>query len=285
MADDDNDTNVDELDALLDEPEDPFQESDPDLEVEDGTEDGEGASDDDGGEGAPRSVPYARFKKLVAQRNQERTESAKLKGQLEVAQEFLDTLNGRYKRFKNPAAQLGLDADFMEALEAMAGKDPEAKTLYGKVMKFMETGAMPDTTPTEPKADPRLELILRKEAERTVTDVLAPLGLQTKYEKLIGQHVLQNAKDPTRLDAAEVKSLTRAFMSDMGFTLTDMRKAKVDGGEPSKPKTAHQKAVATRTSAKPKGEEPMKFKSREELLQHREKALSDLMAELETPAA
>lgn len=286
MADSDE-----ELEALLsdDDSLDPFDDSESDPELEEGEDDREGSDDepeDDEGASA-KSIPYKRFQKAIAQRNEERAKAKHLEEELESHQEFLETLGARYKKFKKPAAQLAVDADFMEALERMAQTDQSVKTFYDKVTKFMESGVVEQQpTKSEPKSDPRLDEILKWKAQQTVTDTLHPLGLEPKYTKLIQQHILANAKDPGALDADQVRDLTKSFMRETGFTLKDMKATKADPVEPKdKPKTTHQKSVAATTKSKLEPGEKKTFKNREELLRHRESLMSDLIAELETPAA
>lgn len=282
----------DELDDLLEDTEDldPFDDSESDTELQEGEDDSEGADDasEDDGKAGEKSIPYKRFQKAIAQRNEERAKTKHLEEELESHQEFLETLGSRYKKFKKPAAQLAVDADFMEALERMAQTDQSVKTFYEKVTKFMENpGSIQTETKSELKPDPRLDEILKWKAQQTVTDTLHPLGLEPKYTKLIQQHVLANAKDPGALTADQVRDLTKGFMKDTGFTLKDMKVVKAESkDEPKdKPKTTHQKSVATTTKSKLESEEKKTFKNREELLRHRESIMSDLIAELETPAA
>jgi len=281
------DQSADALDDLLP----PTVEADDPFEAAEDTDAGSDTTPEDSG-AAPKTVPYKRLQKVVAERNAHRERLAALeeateKSNLELVElkAFRDAMSERYKRFRNPAVQLAQDADFMSALEEMAKQDREIHGFYRKVVQFMQTGeSRPEPkTPEAPKPDARIDKVLEREARRTVTETLAPLQLQPKFEKLIAGHVLQNAKDLAELSAAQIKKLTREFLTEHDFKLADVQVPK------QKDDAAGDKPTTTRASGTPapaarktdtKAAEPAKFKSREEYLEHRRSILDNLIADL-----
>lgn len=245
------------------------------------------------GNGPPKTVPYKRLQQVVQERNQLRSKLAelgeaesKLRAELSGAQEFRSTFSQRYGKFRNPVAQLALDADFMSAMEELAKTDAEVSNFYQKVMKSMgQTPQQPQqpTTPTiEPAKDARLDRVVEQYAVFTIKSVLEPLRLQDRYQRMIQNHVLQHAKDLAALDAEGVKSLARQFISNSGFTVEEMRKATETPVKPTKPVTGsgRQGASPGAPASKAKQPEPKKFKNREEYLEHRASVVEDLISEL-----
>lgn len=271
---------------------DPFEEeseAEPEEEVEAAAAEEEESTGDSK---APKTVPYRRLQKVVAERNDLRGQLGELKDTLKELQltasqhtEFVTAISDRYGQYKNPIAQLGADADFMDAMETLAQKDAEIKGFYAKVTKYMADGTVPQKIKAEPEkpatTDARVDKIIERDARRTVADVLAPLKLQDKFSKLITNHVVANAKDLAGLDAEAIKKLTKGFMTENGFELAEMRTPVKAADEKGKPKTGRQGTAATVTTKKApsKGETEPKFKTREEVLNHRAKALDDLIAE------
>lgn len=272
---------------------DPFE----DAEAEDSAESAEAGAGTEAGEDpahspTPKTVPYKRLKRVVEQRNAAEARAkeleaaeSKLREELSGAKAFRETVAERYGRFRNPTAQLALDADFMSAMEELAQKDADVNAFYKKVLTYMETGSRSSApaareVETAPVKDPRLEKVLERYAANTVRDVLAPLQLQPKYARLLENHVLQNAKDVSTLDAKGVKDLARQFIADSGFTLEEMRKAKDSPVTPAKPKTGRGGAPAPAPAKKAAAAQPKEFKTRAEWLQHREGVVKDIIAEL-----
>lgn len=239
----------------------------------------------------PKTVPYRRLQKVVAERNDLRGQLTDLRDTLKGLQltatkheEFVSAISDRYGQYKNPIAQLGSDADFMDAVETLAQKDAEIKSFYAKVTKHMAdgtVGAKIKAEPEKPATDTRVDKIIERDARRTVADVLAPLKLQDKFTKLISNHVVANATDLAELNADAIKKLTKGFMTENGFELAEMRQPVKATEEKGKPKTSRQGTAATTTVTKKatKTAEEPKFKTREEVLKHRASTLDDLIAE------
>lgn len=290
----DFDSTPDPVDALDQEP-DPLDEI---LDSEDAPEDpfvASEASDDAPNSGAeskeaPKTVPYKRLQKVVAERNESRERLAELeaaaeKSNLELVElkAFRDALSDRYSRFRNPAAQLAQDADFMSALEEMAKQDREIHGFYRKVVQFMETGEKPKAASEkiEAKPDPRIEKMVEREARREIADTLEPLKLQPKYQKLITNYVMSNAKDMTDLDSTKVKKLTKEFLTEHEFKLADIQAKKPEGSAAKdKPNTGKPANSSPTRVEGDKPADPAKFKSREEYLDHRRGVLDKLIADL-----
>jgi hypothetical protein len=243
--------------------------------------------------GPPKQVPYKRLQQVVRQRNELQAQLAqlqeaesKLRNELSGAQGFREAFQQRYGKFRNPVAQLALDADFMSALEGLSKTDPDVGSFYKKVMSSM--GQNPPQQEQQqqqqaPAVDTRLDAVVHRHAELTIKDVLAPLTLQDRYQKMVVNHVMQNAKDLAALDSNAVKQLARQFIADSGFTIEEMRKAQTTPVKPTKPKTAGAGGGASPAAPKTPAKAIEKPKSREDYLQRRENMLSDLITELMIP--
>lgn len=283
FGDDDAADAFDELE-LADPGEEPDGAPDAGAEAEDVEDDGAAAASS----GSPKTVPYTRLQKVIAQRNEarerleelERTES-ELRAELSGEKAFRETVAQRYGRFRNPNAQLAIDADFMSALEELAKTDGDVGKFYKKVTDYMSTGNRQPTVETkaEPQVDKRVERIVEKQARVQVAEVLGPLKLQPKYVRLIENHVVQNAKDLADLDSAAVKKLAKAWIADNGFTLDEMRPVKTDAKAKDKPPTGRQNAPAAAQNKSGKKAEA-KPKTREEWLESRAKNIDSIIAEL-----
>lgn len=235
---------------------------------------------------APKTVPYKRLQKVVAERNASRDRILELeetseKSNLELVElkAFRDTMSDRYSRFRNPAAQLSQDADFMSALEELAKKDREIHDFYRKVVTFMETGERKSPAAAEaPKADPRLDKILEREAKRSVAEVLEPLQLQPRFMKMISKHVLDGSKGE-ELSTAQVKKLTREFLTENDYKLVDVQIK--DATTKLKPATTRGPGAGAASQQRSEPTvDPAKFKNREEYLEHRRGVLDKLIADL-----
>lgn len=171
----------------------------------------------------------------------------------------------------------------MSALEELAKSDAEVGSFYKKVMSSMGQTPKTETPAVEPQPakDTRLDLVLEKYAAATIKDVLAPLKLQDRYQKMIQNHVLQNAKDLAALDAEGVKTLARAFIHNSGFTVEEMRQAR-ETPVKTKPVTGRQNGAAGGAAggAAKSGAKPPVAKNREEWLQNRARVVEDLISEI-----
>lgn len=174
----------------------------------------------------------------------------------------------------------------MSALENLAQSDASVSDFYKKVMSSMGQTPKVETTAAEPQKpvkDTRLDLIVEKYATATIKDVLAPLKLHDRYQKLIQNHVLQHAKDLASLDAEGVKTLARQFITNSGFTVEEMRQVRETPVKSNRPVTGRQNGAApgvpAKSGAKSAAAAP-KFKNREEYLNHRAGVVEDLISEL-----
>lgn len=282
---------------------DPFDGAELEDEAASADADAEGSAEaetaSESGSGTPpKTVPYKRLQKVVAERNAARERLAeleavesKLRNELSGHEAFRSAVAQRYGRFRNPTAQLALDSDFMSAMEAMAKTDPEVGKFYKKVMDHMgvETPAnqSQQQSASEPAKDTRLDRIVERHARATIGEVLQPLKLQDKYVKLITNHVLQNASDPADIDAAIVKKFARSWMAESGFSLEEMRQAKAAAADPKpKPPVGRQNAAAPGSrggKAPAKADKAPDLKTREgreAWLRERESRLDEIIAEL-----
>jgi len=243
--------------ALLDEDEDDFLGEDEDEGVE-GVE-GDVVDEGDGKKPKGDWVPIARLNKELKKRTE-------LNNLIEGFKPLADVVTESYKDFKDPVNQLRYDAQFMSALEEVSKHDvPGFAQAIGAVTHFMKTGEMPkmgDTKTAEKPAtkvierDARVDAIVEREASRTIESVL-PATMRASFKAVASDYIVANADNLAELNAAEVKSLTKQFIAEKGFTKED-----IYGGKPSE-KSAKvptgtgktRPAVGSTKSAAKKGEE------------------------------
>jgi len=261
-----------------------------------------------------------RVGKLTAQREEARREAAKAReelaearGRLEAIQQEYETtrelarvFQEKYGKFQDPAKQALWDSSFMEAAEELAKTNPEVRAAVNAVAdhvsggKVMNTGreAAPTREPEKkaeaeaPKPDPRVEAIVRQNAQRTVHDALG--AVKPAFRDVIADHIVNRPDvDLTTLDASAVKKIAGAYIREKGFTREEVLakpgkavKAETPSAkeEPKKAPTASGKGTAVAPSLKKapegSGEKPEPPKSRSEWEARRNERLEAFFQEV-----
>lgn len=268
-----------------DEESEAFEEEDEEFSLEEPEEEAAEETEEEPSKGPPKTMPYKRFQKVVNERNELRTHVAELEAVVDTFEQFNDVIKTKYSRFKNPAAVLTADANFMESLEAMAQKDPEVAKAAQKVKTYMESGKLDTPTPQEKPAqarDTRVDLIVEKEARRSVEQVLSSANVTKPMKAIISDYVVGRAEDPASLSEKEIVKLTKAFMKEKGLKLSDVQGPKAEKAEaPKKVKTGKETSATATPSKNKAGEgETKQFANREELLADRAKRLKDVLSKL-----
>lgn len=240
------DEEADELEQLFEEPEGDPGELFPDDEGEDTK--------------PPENVPYGRFSKVVAQRNEERTKAQTLEQSLKAVEGFTDVIKEKYSKFKDPHGQVLADANWMEAFEALhAAGIPEATALGAQVKDYLLNGSMPnvsntpntpapaapraDATPAAPAADPRVDALVTTAASDRIDATLT--GLKPAMKSVIADHILETSQDLAALDAQEIKALAGNFIRDKGFTKEDVLANPSANPRPKPPTSSGRSKAAT----------------------------------------
>lgn len=238
----------------------------------DDTDDGEAEEGDKGAKAQLQRLRRQRTDLRSAnQRLQEQV--ASISAQLDASREMASVITERYAKYDNPAAMVGFDADFMEAMESMKDQVPEISKVAKIVRKKMEGKSLFTTADNQPAAkpaeDPRVAKLLEAHARDRVTAVLRDLKIKPTLQRTVAKEVLariEKKEDITRTDV--LRSLQGAMESE-GWTESDIRsvaskkKAAPDVGSP-------RQAVTPGSSDSGSGDERKKAESKGEWDSNRE---------------
>ena len=221
-------------------------------------------------------VPYDRFSKVIGQRNELRSKLETIEGRLEVTQAVQQLLDDKYSQFKDPAAQVGWDAEFVGALENLIKEDGSFAEFAQAVESFMETGKVPkmseqtETPETnasrkEPQPDARVDVIIERDARRTIDEALAKQGVKPSFRDIVADYMIgSDAVDNGSIRSADAVKFTKTFIAERGFTQEDVLENPSTEERKGKPATKGSPGTATATkddsdggeSDAPKGEKP-----------------------------
>lgn len=244
----------------------------------------------------PKDVPYARFAKVIGERNELREKLSLAEGQTSIDDAIKGVIDQHYSAFKDPAAQMTFDASFMEALEEIAGKSPNHKRFAAEVQHYIKTKELPNMTePTdkktttrtepEPAADARVEALLEKETRRDIHAVLDDLGVKASFRNVLTDYYIGSMDDLTRgVNPNEVVKFARNFIKHNGFEKTDVL-AEIDPKKtPDKPPTGSDKGVATAQADTkdelPEKDRPKPVKDLDEWQANHQSRVKALLAEM-----
>lgn len=266
---DDTDTSEEEEAAEDEEGSDLFGKADDDDE-EPSDEDDEGEEEgEDLFEDKPKTPKgwnpktYARFKKVIGQRNDLREKLETIEGRLELNQEIQKLLDGEYSKFEDPLAQVRWDSGFTTALESLIKADPSFSQFAQAVLHHWKTGEVPKMSDQQktatntavvpplkgdddaPKTDPRVDSIIESNARSTVDRVLTERGAKPSFRAIVADYIVGSNLDLAALKPPEVMRFAKDFIKDKGFTEADVLEPKTeDGDKPRKPATGGRKAAA-----------------------------------------
>lgn len=237
---------------------------------------------------AAKTVPIPRFNKVIAERNEGRktiTTQAERIEELEDKSKLVNAFEEHYGKFKDPAAQLAWDQQFMSAMEVLGKSNPavaQASQLIAAQMEGKTVSEKKTVTKTEektaPVADGRIDAIIKRDATRTSMEVLTEAGVEKSMVKIITEHIVANAEDLTALDEAMVTELTTAFIADKGLKPSQVLENVEEAEE--KPSTGGSKAPARaiKKASSKKEETPEAPKTMREWAARREARMTDFLA-------
>jgi cell pole-organizing protein PopZ len=241
---------------------------------------------------APAAVPYPRFSKVVAERND-------LRGQMSAAEKALARVEGQlaeYKHLDDVVAEkylakpelLKFDATFMETFDKLASADPTLKAAAAKVKAAMGTTMTVEQTPATPaqeEAAPAensaVTRLLEREVKNVMKEALAP-HIKGHFVEAVTRDVLANVglDDLADITAEQAVELAKVYFEQTGTPPVEYMVVSEKAGSP-KPAVKGSAAPARVSGAPTKTEaETPKFKTREEFDKARAGRFAAVTAEL-----
>lgn len=239
-----------------------------------------------------KTVPYSRFAKVVSGRNDARLALSEAEKSLAAVNAKLEALEGVTsvvsEKYRANPDLLKFDSEFMETFEQLAKTDPNLAKA-AEAVKAAMNGVKPvqtDPKPT-PEADeqpevlaPAVAKIFVRDAKNTITSALSEHGVKPHFIEAVARDVIANvdAEDLADLTPAQAVEMAKIYFKDLGVGADEFLAPKKQ--QAPKPETRGKtRPAAAPTGAGDGGEEPPKFKTREEFDAARSKRFAALVRE------
>lgn len=213
-----------------------------------------------------------------------------------------EPLAAAYARFEDPVAQAKRDVAMLEVLEQLAQTDRSVQAVAQKLVDEVNkrlgqepavrrSAPVSDTTTTTPKpaaatqapaSDPRVDAIIKREAEGAFTTATA--GMKPLFVATLRKEVFADGAALHELTPAVIRERAREIIAENGLTQEDVL-VKAARTEKATPSTGGRRAPASRPTKanpadaekSPTGEEPPK--SRAEYLARQKAAIAKMFGE------
>jgi hypothetical protein len=173
-------------------------------------------------------VPQGRLNKVVAERNELRTELSTVEAALQQARVIAGGVAEHYGKFDHPEKQISYDQRYMTHLEELSHTNPAVAAAVKVVNDVMESPMATEDTnipapapapePAAPAVDPRIDNIVESHARGVVEATLSGQGLLPHMVEIIGDYVIGAEGDKSTLTPGAVVEFTKQFVKERGLT-------------------------------------------------------------------